>query len=447
MKRIKRLAVGCLVWLMIVFASVVAPLPAMAEGLPVSTLSSDVARDWFALQLPLVRRTWGFSPPVAARAFGYLGVTLYESVVPGMPDYQSLSNQLNELSELPQPETGSSYHWGVVANSALATMTRSLYPTAHEANRAAIDALYQTYAARFQNEVDAATFARSVEYGQRVAAAVFEWSTTDGGHEGYKRNFPANYQPPTGAGMWEPTPRAKGEAQPAMQPTWGDNRPFVLASGIECAPPPPPPYSEEPDSAFYAEALEVYTVTSELTAEQREIARFWADDPFRTATPAGHSISILTQVLAEQNATLDIAAEAYARMGIGLSDAFISCWSAKYQYNLVRPITYIRRVIDSEWTSPLVTPPFPEYPSGHSVESSAAAAILTGLFGEDYAFTDHTHDEWGLPARSFGSFEAFAQEAALSRIYGGIHYRAAVENGLAQGACIAAKVEQIEFHA
>jgi hypothetical protein len=280
-----------------------------------------------------------------------------------------------------------------------------------------------------------------------VAEAVYAWSLTDGGHEGYRRNFQLDYEYPSGTGLWVPTTRAKGNPQVPMQPRWGENRPFILTSGAECAPPSPPEYSEETDSAFYTEAFEVYTIANQLSAEQREIARFWADDPFRTATPAGHSISILTQVLEYEEASLQVAAEAYARMGIGLADAFISCWNAKFQHNLLRPVTYIQRVIDSDWHPLLTTPPFPEYPSGHSVESSAAAAILFGMFGSDYQFTDMTHEAWGLPSRSFASFAVFAREAAESRIYGGIHFRSAIENGLEQGDCIASRVNAIDFSA
>jgi hypothetical protein len=410
-----------------------------------SDFGSELARDWSGLHLSLIRRTWGYSPPVASRALGYLGVTLYESVTPGMPDHQSLAGQLNGLGELPQPETGQSYHWAAAANSALATMTRLLFPTAHEQHQAQLEALYSQYNRAFEAEVDAETLARSEAFGTEIANAIFEWSMTDGGHEGYRRNFPADFALPEGDGIWQPTTRTKGNPQRAMQPRWGENRPFVLASGAECAPLPPPAYSEAPDSDFYREAQEVYDISRSLSDEQLEIARFWADDPFRTATPSGHSLAILTQVLAREDASLATAAEAYARMGIALADSFISCWHAKYEYNLLRPITYIQRVIDPTWMPVLTTPPFPEYPSGHSVESSAAAAVLSRMFGDAYAFEDATHEAWGLPNRSFASFADFAEEAALSRIYGGIHFRSAVEHGLAQGSCIAARVNAIAF--
>ena len=321
-------------------------------------------------------------------------------------------------------------------------MARKLFANTSSENLAAIDALEEQWNRALLPTVDAAAHARSLRYGQRMANAIFVWSKTDGGHEGYLRNFPAGYAPPTGAGMWLPTPPKE---QPALQPTWGENRPFVLASGDSCPPAPPLAYSEAPGSAFYEEGMEVYTVTQELTAEQEAIARFWSDDPGETVTPPGHSIAIATQVLQQENASLILAAETYAKVGIAVADSFIGCWNAKYEYNLLRPVTYIRKLIDPEWTPLLNTPPFPEYPSGHSVQSAAVAAVLAGLFGEEYAFIDHTHDGRGLPARSFVSFAGFAEEAALSRLYGGIHYRRAIELGMAQGECIGATVNALAF--
>jgi hypothetical protein len=207
----------------------------------------------------------------------------------------------------------------------------------------------------------------------------------------------------------------------------------------------PPAYSEDPDSAFYAEAMEVHDTTQSLTPEQEQIALFWADNGGETSTPVGHSVSILAQILEQENATLALAAEAYAKMGIAVADAIIGCWQSKFEYNLLRPVTYIQAVEDENWMPLLNTPPFPEYPSGHSVQSGAAAEVLTELFGEDYAFTDHTHDERGFTPREFASFSEFAAEAALSRLYGGIHFRAAIEQGLVQGECIGQQVISLDF--
>jgi hypothetical protein len=384
----------------------------------------------------LIRETRGFTPPVASRAFAYTGIALYESLVAGMPEYQSLVGQLNELGELPQP-TGE-YHWGMVANSTLMTITKRMFPTAPAENFVLIDRLYNEIAAEFGN-VDVRS---SAEFGASVAEAVYQWSMTDGGHEGYRKNYPKDYALPIGDAFWIQTIRTKGLPARAMLPYWGNNRSF-LSDGELCVLPAPLEYSEETTSLFYREALEVYEAVNELTAEQREIARFWADDPVRTSTPPGHSISILSQILESEGATLDKAAEAYARLGIALAEAFISCWQDKYRYNLLRPVTYIQAHIDPDWKPLLTTPPFPEYPSGHSVQAGAAAEVLTALFGESYGFIDATHP--GYAPRSFSSFDDMAQEVAISRLYGGIHFRTAIEQGIEQGMCIGMKVNALKF--
>jgi hypothetical protein len=395
-----------------------------------SAYDAEVPTAWFDLALGLVRTTPGFSPPVASRAFGYAGVALHEAVAPGISKRGSFVGVLTGLTRAPGA-ADTAYHWPTVANSTLAAILRLLFPTTPSVNIAAIDELERRFAAEAQASLPFGIYKRSVSRGAEMARHVFDWSMTDGGHEAFLNNFPA-YTPPSGPGLWVPTPPGLLRA---LQPYWGANRPFVLSSGETCSPDPPPAFSESVDSAFYAEALDCYRVTSDLTPEQEAIARFWSDDPGQTATPAGHSISILTQVARELNLTLDRAAEAYAKVGIAVVDAFISCWRTKYNYNLLRPVTYIRNVIDPNWTSLLITPPFPEYSSGHSVQTAAAAQVLTSLFGQ-LAFTDHTHDARGLPPRSFNSFAAAAEEAAISRLYGGIHFRAAIERGLEQGACI-----------
>jgi len=425
----------------------VAPEPPLPG---VTTFDATVPRDWYGLVLRLTRQTTGFTPPVASRAFGYLGVALYEALVPGMPGYQSLAGQLNALDPLPQPESGAQYHWPLVANSVLAECARLLYPTASTANQTAVDSVETAWVTHFQAETTPEIAARSASRGRAVAYAIFAWSVRDAGHEGYLRNFPADYVPPAGPGLWVPTPRLGGAPpQAALQPRWGNCRPFVLPNGDpnrDCAPTTPPTYSTDPVSVFYAEALEVYERVNNATADEQAIALFWADNPGQTATPPGHSISILTQVLAERDASLAVAAEAYAKVGISVCDAFIACWQTKYVHNLLRPVTYIRANMQADWLPPLLdTPPFPEYTSGHSVQSAATARVLTVLFGDNYAFTDHTHDARGLASRSFTSFEAAAREAADSRLYGGIHFRAAIERGLEQGACIGDHANALAF--
>lgn len=418
-----------------------------------SSFGSDVAQQWFGVPsavasftegapapavsvLELIRTTPGFSPPVASRAIGYVGATFYETVHPGMPGYRSLAGLLPGLAAgaTPSVTPGAEYHWPAAANVALAQILRNLFANTSGGNLAAIDALEADLAAQYQAETDPATYARSTERGAAVAEAIWNWSLNDGGAFGTSTNTSPGYVPPVGPGLWVPTP--PGFA-PALQATWGQNRCFVIPDGSSCDPGPPPTFSTDPASAFYAEAEEVRVAVNGLTADQLAIATFWADGG-GTVTPPGHWVSILGQIAAVQNLTLDRAAEAYCRLGFATSDSFVACWHGKYKYNLLRPITYIDQFLQPGWTPPIGTPPFPEYLSGHSTQSGAAAAVLTALFGENFAFTDATHS--GLPPRSFPSFSAAASEAAISRLYGGIHFRSAIDLGVLQGRCVGRQV-------
>jgi hypothetical protein len=211
-----------------------------------------------------------------------------------------------------------------------------------------------------------------------------------------------------------------------------------MPDGASCPAPPPPEYSEEPSSAYYREAMEVYEVKKTITPEQRAIARFWADDAMLSVTPPGHWTSIALAIIERDQVGLEESVDVLARLGIAQADAFIGCWQAKFVYDTVRPITYIRKVIDPAFETIVNTPPFPEYPSGHSTQSAAAAMVLTSAFGDDFAFDDNSDEADGLKPRSFPSFSAAADEAGISRLYGGIHYRAAIDKGLEQGRCIGA---------
>lgn len=408
---------------------------------PTGQYNAAVALAWFDLQLKLVKETPGFSPPVASRAFAYAGVTLYEAVAPGMPAYQSLAGQLNGLVAWPQAAPGPMQHWPAVANSALAAITRLLFVNASSENKAAISALELRFANQFRPLLQAEAFQRAVARGKIVAEAIYHWSLSDGGHEGHLKNLPYTYKAPAGPRLWVPT---SPNFSRALQPYWGNNRTFALNAHSECQPPPPPPYSEQPGTKFYDEMMEVYNTANNLTREQRAIAEFWADNPGETATPPGHSISILNQIIKLKQTNLETAAEAYAKVGMAVADAFIACWRTKYQYNLLRPITCIQSFIDSAWNPLMNTPPFPEFTSGHSVQSAATAQVLTDLFGA-VAFTDHTHDSRGLSPRAFSSFFVAADEAAISRLYGGIHFRSAIEFGLEQGKCVGQKVSALKF--
>jgi PAP2 superfamily len=399
---------------------------------PPERFNSEVASVWFDTLYDLVK-TEQITPPVASRIYGIVAVALYEAIVPGSVQHRSLVGQLNELVAVPQPLPHRDYHWLTVANASLARTVRGLFPTASSGSVDTINGLEDHFASTFQARLPAPVYTRSVTQGQTVADAVLAWASTDG-----SATFAdCAYTPPVGPGLWEPTPPAF--APHPVQPCWGQLRPFVLTSGEECAPPPPPAYSADPASEFYAFARDVYTLNLNLTEEQKTIAQYWADNTGATGTPPGHWIAIVGQLARTHGLSLMAAAEAYARVGLAVADAFIGCWQTKYTYNLLRPVTYIQDLIDPTWLPLLVTPSFPSYTSGHATQSGAAAVVLTDMFGvvtfTDTLFTDHGLVPPQAP-RTFTSFEEAAEEAALSRFYGGIHYPFDNSNGLTQGRCI-----------
>jgi DNA-binding winged helix-turn-helix (wHTH) protein len=399
----------------------------------VETYDAGVPLAYYQLSMQLSKRTAGFTPPVQSRAYAYVGLALYEALISGMPDHRSVAQQLNGIGDLPQAEPGP-YHWPLVANAALAEVMRGLWggaTNAAAANVADLDALEASFETQYAQIVPPLR-QRSIALGRSVGAAVFETSKDDGGHEGYNTNSPVSYVPPVGPGLWVPT----APGMRATQPYWGTvMTPFALLSSSECDPGGPPAYSEQPGSAFYADAFETYQAVKNLTPEQLTIARFWGSIP-----GPGHSLAITSQILVQEEANLAVAAETYARVGIAVADAVIAVWSAKYHHNLLRPITYIRKMFDPAWSSPLATPAFPEYVSAHSSQSAAAATTLETLFGQNVAFVDHAGDADGFAPRSFPRIYAAAEEAGISRIYGGIHFQTANQHGQWQGRCVAAIV-------
>ncbi|TAH36306.1 MAG: phosphatase PAP2 family protein [Planctomycetota bacterium] len=406
--------------------AVTSTTPAQQDGQspPADRYNADVASAW-ADQLYDAVRFQPQPPMVASRAIGYWGVAFYESVVPGMREHRSLAGQLNALTKLPKVNQGVAYHWPSAANAASAAVLRGLYTNAGVL--ASIDALEQAFIDDFASppkQVPDAVAQRSRNFGQAIAAAVLAWAAQDGFAE--YNNCP--YTAPVGPGLWEPTPPAFA---PPAQPCWGRLRTFGIVFPGQCTAGPHIAFSTDPSSAFYAAANEVYTVSQTLTADQINIAQFWADGP-GTGTPPGHWVRILRQVTQQHGYDLAVAAEGYARIGLGVADAFIACWNDKYTYNLLRPITYINDYIDAAWVPLIVTPPFPSYSSGHSSQSGAASSLLTDLLG-DVTFTDDTGTLYGFGTRSFTSFTQASDEAAVSRLYGGIHYSFDNNMGLAAG--------------
>jgi hypothetical protein len=390
-------------------------------------------------------------PTSASRLYAYASIALYEGAIVGNPLYNTLAGQLNGLAALPAPDplpsAATPYDPMTVANRACAVVVRGLAPgmylptsTTGPFATQAINSTEQVWNARRQQAVPMDVWQRSFDHGDALGAALLAWANADGWAT--VNPAQATYVPPIGPGLWVPTPPA---FRRALHPDWGDMRTFIVASSVEFAPPPPPPYSTAPGSALYAEEREVYDAVNNLRDEQRMIAIFWADNPGETSTPPGHWVNIVSQLSVEDDLPLEVAAEAYARIGIAMADAFITCWESKFTHNQLRPITYIQENLDRDWQTVVGTPPFPDYPSGHSTESGAASAVLADLFGER-SFADWTHVARGLPVRFFESFAAAAQEVADSRLYAGIHIRTANEVAVGTGREIGqAVVDRIAF--
>ncbi len=285
-----------------------------------------------------------------------------------------------------------------------------------------------------------------IQQSVRVAQAVAKQVLTYAANDGYTRlSARLRYRPLKGDGYWYPTPPAYIEA---IEPHWRTIRPMMLDSSGQFRPKSPVPFSKDTTSAFYKLAYEVYEVGKTLTDEQRFIASYWDCNPFAVNTsghlaigfkkisPGGHWMNITSLAANQAKLSFDKAVLVQSLVAMTLMDAFISCWDEKYRSHRIRPETFIQRHISVRWQPLLQTPPFPEYTSGHSVISTAVAEVLTYLIGDQVAFTDDTEVLFELPPRQFASFRRAAAEAAISRLYGGIHYRDAVENGQAQGRAI-----------
>lgn len=395
-----------------------------------SKFSADVLDKWMTMQLRLMRNATGIPNQAFSRHYVYAGIAALESLEPDFSTHLKWSGKWNGLVGLPVPDPSGRYYYPANVNAAMAAINRAFFPNASSTDKMAIDSLEAALNAGFLTTQSSGIINRSNDFGKSVAAVVFNWAETDG----YKNADP--YTPPVKEGVWVPTPPGFSKA---ASPYWGKNRTVIKGSINNTQPAAPISYSIEPTSAFYKMAKHVYDVSQNLTDDQKAMAMFWRDVP--GVSSPGHWLSIVQQVVRKTNAKLDKAALAYALTGAAINDALISSWKTKYQYNLLRPITYIRETMGhSSWNSYLGTPAHPEYSSAHSALSGAGAAVLKELFGNIGMFTDHTYDYLGFAPRTYSSFTAIAEEAARSRVYAGIHFQETVDAGLIEGRKVTANI-------
>ncbi|MCP9767281.1 phosphatase PAP2 family protein [Lacihabitans sp. LS3-19] len=403
-----------------------------------STFEGTMASDWLKIQLELIKSTPGFTPPVAARALGYTSLALYESVVHGMPGYQSLKGQLNGLSKLPIPDSTMEYNWGLVASVTQYSLLQQLYLSTSDKNKSKLDSVRVIYETKLKTGTTDEVIERSVRFGAELATAVFEYAKTDGGATGHLNNFPQNFVTPSGIGFWKPS----GSQSIPLLPTWGQNRTLVKENMNDKLN-TPVSFSFEKNSSFFVEAKKIYDQSKNLSTDQKAIANYFADGT-GSITPPGHHFNVVRKILLENKTSLDEVAIAYAKTGLSLNDAFISCWKGKYYYFLMRPSTYIKQTMDKNWEPFLANPPFPEYASGHGTAAGATVTILESIFGNAYAFEDNTH-EGVYPNRKYDSFAAYGSETSNSRIYGGIHYEFSCTSGFDNGKTVAQNILKLKF--
>jgi hypothetical protein len=424
------------------------------------------------------------SPPVASRLFAYATVGLYSGMAGANRALPSLAGKLSGLAKLPRGDSTVTYDETLTAVAAERTILDSLFRDGLATTLAALDRLADSLSsADGAKSVSGAVADRSAELGRRIGLSIVAWSHGDG----FDSTRGRAYVPPKGPGLWvndapvstyatqnvsgisqvvvagNPSNARRGGAAsdrglildrqkaagpttlPAVnmagitEPYWGHNRTFALAAWDECKVPLPPAYSPKSGTPLHAEAQHVFETAKSLTPEQRTIVLYWADNGGESGTPAGHWLSIASQMVAEKHLSGEQAAWLMAQTGISLADAFTAVWGYKFTYNVVRPRTYIRATMDSTWEPAIPTPPFPEYLSGHSTVSGAAAGTLTTLLGA-VPFEDSTSIALGHAVRKFSSFRAAADEAGVSRIYGGIHYPVSNVEGGNLGRCIADRV-------
>lgn len=377
-----------------------------------------------------------FSPPAASRIFAYANLAAYQASCSGFQGFKTLDGQLNIISGMPTADPALEYDWRVSSVTALCGVASKLvyyYQSIDSVEALILDELKATTSPE--------VFERSKAFGQQVIAALMKYAKTDGWG---KIQASPEYNFPRGIpGIWEPTPPKFMEPS---GPFIGTVRPMSMGSAGEFDPGAPIEFSTDPNSRFYKQAQEVYQISQNMTDEQREIALFWNDTPGSTdflghftptkrqINPTSHWINITKIVCEQRNLGLMETIEAYGLVSISLFDGFLSCWNAKYKYNTIRPVSYINRYFlgdsttQASWKPLIETPSFPEYPSGHSTVSAAAAVVLTKLLGP-MKFTDDTEVPFGYPARTFNNFMDAAQEASISRVYGGIHFREGCDEG------------------
>lgn len=412
-----------------------------ADELPEYRTATEVSLEWNRLMLDLERHTPGYRPPVSARAFAYVGMAAYEAALPALDDYLPLDRYFPGYEKPANRPPQEAYCLSAGLNAAYARILRRFFPEAPRKWLDRIDRIEADWQQKIERQSRDKSSEASIAYGQEVAENVWRWSATDAeGHDAFLFNYDKNYVPPGCAGCWQPDER---HPMPALLPHWGKVRSFVV-SPAEVPVNRPAAFEENAGSAFYTEAMEVFSVSQPISRENRWIAELWSDDlTGLTVTPVGRWISITNQALDQEHPPFPVVVETYLKVAVALCDASIIVWASKYHFNVERPQSFIRRNIKADWEALHENPSFPAYPSGHSTFGAAAAEVLEVQLGRQFTLTDRTHEnrqEFVGTPRTYQSFGEMARENAASRVLIGVHYRMDCEEGLRIGKIAGQKV-------
>jgi PAP2 superfamily len=387
-----------------------------------------------------------FPPMIASRNYAYANIAAYEVIAAGDSNYVSLSGQIKHLPPMPKPESGKAIDFPFAAMLAFCKVGNAVtFP------EGSMDAYVEELKQKADDAgMPSAIFESSVAYGNKVADSILIWSKKD---KYAQTRSATKYTVTTEEGRWVPTPPMYAQA---VEPHWMEIRTLVLDSASQFMPVRPPKF--EPSNAnsdFYKAVMFVKNMQGDsITDEQKHIADFWDDNPFKLNvsghvmyatkkfSPPGHWMNIVGIISQKQKADFSETVYAYTKASIALFDGFISCWDEKYRSNYVRPETVINKYYDAEWRPYIQTPPFPEYTSGHAVISAAAAEVMTDIFGDNISYTDTSETEFGIAPRSFTSVLKAAEEAGISRVYGGIHYKHSCDVGNKEGKLVGELVIQ-----
>ncbi|HRG39871.1 MAG: vanadium-dependent haloperoxidase [Saprospiraceae bacterium] len=420
-----------------------------------------IVHEWNDLWLEVERVASGYRPCPTANALGYVGLANYEATVSGMSDYQSIASNYGGLT-IPKTFSNQEYHWPTVINAVNNYMYNRLFPEVKNEVYSKIKVLSDKNEKLFLQQTSQETFLRSKNHGEAVATAVWEWMKTDAvTFDGYKDPFKENNwqdrldEP----GAWTPTQPGPGNGMFAY---WGKGRTLAIKDDMRICKPYTEyvgNFSEEKGKGIYNQALEVMSQNvSELAYQTEWVGEFWSDDLLGlTFSPPSRWIAIADQVYANEDANLEEAVVCNAKIGVALHDAAIGCWNSKYYYNIERPESYIKRVIDPTFEpnlfNPLsgeggISPSFPAYPSGHSTFGAASAEVIASIFGYSYSMTDNCHKnrtEFSGYPRTFNSFYEMANEIAWSRVPLGVHFRMDAEEGMRYGTEIGRIVNRLPW--